>query len=449
MSARRALTWAARGLAALVSAALLGAIGFGYLTYRKTVDDLVTDDVIVADPSVSAAESPPEAPQTDQTILLVGLDSRTDAHGDPLPRRVLDELRAGEATGEQNTDTMIVVHVPADPARKAFAVSLPRDSYVDIAGGFGRHKLNSAYARAKNAKATELRASGVEESVVERKSRTAGRRNLIATVNALTGLRVEHYAEINLYGFSELTKAVGGVPVCLTAAVDDEYSGARFRAGRQLLSGADALKFVRQRHGLPNGDLDRVRRQQAFLAGLANRMFSAGTLTDPARVTALVEALTRSVVLDEGWDLVAFARQVADLTGDRLEFSTIPTGRPNLETPYDGSAVEVDPAEVRAYFRDLLDGPADGRGGTADGREGTAGARGGTPEQPGGKRAPGEPEALAENGAAGPRGTYGITSPMDQRHDGPTKTEGTYGTTSPMGQGDGGPITADGVPCVN
>ncbi|MCT2583702.1 LCP family protein [Actinophytocola gossypii] len=407
MSARRALTWAGRGVAGLVSAALLAGIGFGWATYRDAVDDLVTDDVIVADPSAPDPGPPaPDAPRTDQTILLVGIDSRTDTHGDPLPQHVLDHLHAGDATGVRNTDTMIVVHVPADPDRTAFAVSLPRDSYVDIAGGFGRHKLNSAYARAMNAKADELRASGAAEAVVERKSRTAGRRNLIATVNALTGLRVNHYAEINLYGFSEITKAVGGVPVCLTAPVDDEFSGAEFPAGHQLLAGVDALKFVRQRHGLPNGDLDRVRRQQAFLAGLANRMFSAGTLTDPARVTALVDALTRSVVLDEDWDLLGFAQQVADLSGDRLEFSTIPTGRSNLETPYDGSAVEVDPEEVRAYFAALLgDQPAKGK----PGGDGRAPVR----------------EPLAED---------------------------RYGITTPAGQGDEGdeePITADGVPCVN
>ena len=69
----------------------------------------------------------------------------------------------------------------------------------------------------------------------------------------------------------------------------------------------DALKFVRQRHGLPNGDLDRVRRQQAFLAGLANQLFSSGTLTVPGRITALVDALTKSVVLDKNWDLMSFA----------------------------------------------------------------------------------------------------------------------------------------------
>ncbi|MFI7678075.1 LCP family protein [Actinophytocola sp. NPDC049390] len=353
------LVWAGRALVALVSAAVVATIGFGWYTYRTADENVVRDDVIAADPPPDPADLPSvrDLPRSEQTILLVGLDSRTDTHGNPLPQDVLDALRAGEADGEQNTDTMMLVHIPADPEKKAFALSLPRDSYVDIPGGFGTHKLNSAYARGKNDAAARLRAEGADDATVERESTTEGRKTLIATVSALTGLTVDHYAEIGLYGFSELTKAVGGVPVCLNEPVHDRYSGADFPAGRQTLKGVAALKFVRQRHGLPNGDLDRVRRQQAFLAGVANQVFSSGTLSSPSRISALVDALTKSVVLDRNWDLMSFAAQLTTLTGDDIEFSTIPTGTIDLTTPSDGSAVEVDPARVRAYVRNLLTGP--------------------------------------------------------------------------------------------
>ena len=200
----RTLRWTGRTVVMTMSAALFGAIAFGYYTYHRAVDNLVTDDVIVADVPMPAG-SPTLAPRPaeDTTILLVGVDSRTDAHGHPLSREVLNELRAGNADGEQNTDTMMVVHIPADPTKHAFAISLPRDSYVDIAGDFGTHKLNSAYARAKNAKLNALVNNGVSQADAEKQATTAGRRNLIATVTALTGLRIDHYAEINLYGFSE------------------------------------------------------------------------------------------------------------------------------------------------------------------------------------------------------------------------------------------------------
>ena len=351
------LAWLGRALVALLSLAVVAAGGFGWYTVRTANDNLVRDDVITAGTKSEGTPSAHDMPRVAQTILLVGLDSRTDAQGNPLPQDVLDALNAGEATGVQNTDTMMVVHIPADPAKKAFAVSLPRDSYVDIAGGFGTHKLNSAYARAKNAEATRLRNEGVDEATVDQESTTAGRKNLIATVQDLTGLTIDHYAEINLLGFSEITNAVGGVPVCLNEPVHDSYSGANFPAGQQTLSGVDALRFVRQRHGLQNGDLDRVRRQQAFLAGLAHQLFSSGTLTSPTRITDLIDALTKSVVLDKSWDLMSFATQVASMSTDDIQFSTIPTGTINLSTPSDGSAVEVDPDQVRAYIQTLLNGP--------------------------------------------------------------------------------------------
>lgn len=352
------LAWLGRAFVTLLSAAVVASMGFAWYTVRTADDNVVRDDVITATPKNADTPSARDLPRTAQTILLVGLDSRTDTQGNPLPQEVLDAFNAGEDTGVQNTDTMMLVHIPADPAKKAFAVSLPRDSYVDIAGGFGRHKLNSAYVRAKNAEASRLRGEGADEPTVERESTTAGRRNLIATIQDLTGLTVDHYAEINFVGFSELTKAVGGVPVCLNEPVRDRYSGANFPAGEQVLQGVDALRFVRQRHGLLNGDIDRVRRQQAFMAGLTHQLFSSGTLTSPSRISALVDALSKSVVLDRNWDLMSFATQVASLTGDDIQFSTIPTGTIDLSTPNDGSAVEVDPEAVRAYVQVLLNGPA-------------------------------------------------------------------------------------------
>jgi len=356
---RRTAAWIGKSIVAIVSVAMLAVTAYAWTTYRNATVNVATDDVITPDtpPATAPHVEPVKKPTQDINVLLVGIDSRTDAQGNPLSREVLDSLQAGNADGEQNTDTMMVVHVPADPTKKAFAISLPRDSYVDV--GFGTHKLNSAYARAKVSAANQLRGQGKDQATVDRESVTAGRKNLIASITKLTGLHIDHYAEINLYGFSEITNAVGGVPVCLNNPVHDPYSGANFPAGQQTLVGVDALKFVRQRHYLTNGDLDRVRRQQAFLAGLANRMFSAGTLADPMKVTDLVTALTKAVVLDKGWDLISFAQQINGLTGDRIQFQTIPTIRPNLATPSDGSAVEVNPAQVKAFVQNLLTPPTD------------------------------------------------------------------------------------------
>jgi anionic cell wall polymer biosynthesis LytR-Cps2A-Psr (LCP) family protein len=146
-----------------------------------------------------------------------------------------------------------------------------------------------------------------------------------------------------------MTEALGGVPVCLNHAVREPLSGVDLPAGPQTVRGSDALAFVRQRHGLEEGDLDRIARQQAFLAGMASRMLSAGTLTDAAAVRRLVDTITRHVVLDRGWDLGGLVAQFRRMSGGDIHFVTIPTGTLALQTPVDGVAVQVDPVRVRDF----------------------------------------------------------------------------------------------------
>ena len=151
-----------------------------------------------------------------------------------------------------------------------------------------------------------------------------------------------------------MTEAIGGVPVCLKRPEREVRSGVDLPAGPQIVSGADALAFVRQRHGLEGGDLDRIARQQAFLAGLASRMLSTGTLSDPGAVRRLVDAVTRNVVLDRGWNLDRLITQFGRMSGGDIRFVTIPTGTPALETPVDGVAVQVDTDDVRVFVRDTV-----------------------------------------------------------------------------------------------
>jgi LCP family protein required for cell wall assembly len=294
------------------------------------------------------------APEPDKAtdILLVGLDSRTDVNDNPLPRQVLDQLHAGNNEGEL-TDTMILVRIPND-GRHAVAISLPRDLYVELPDGYGKHKLNSAFTRAKSATAERLTAQGVDPATVRIKSIAAGRKLLLQAVKDLTGVGIDHYAEVNLLGFSLLTDAVGGVLVCLKAPVHDRFSGANFRAGPQLISGPDALAFVRQRHGLPRGDLDRIVRQQAYLASLANKILTAGTLANPSRVRQLINATQQSLVLDEGFDVLDFAARMQGLTAGNVVFQTVPVlGDGDSES--DGSVLMVDPEAVRAFVAQAVD----------------------------------------------------------------------------------------------
>lgn len=292
-------------------------------------------------------------------ILLVGTDSRTDAHGNPLSQRELDALRAGEEVAN-NTDTIILIRVPND-GRSATALSIPRDTYVEVPD-IGMSKINAAYGATKAARREELVEADADttEEVLEEESTQAGREALIESVADLTGVTVDHYAEVGLLGFVLLTDAVGGVDVCLNAPVDEPLSGARFDAGVQTLQGPDALSFVRQRHGLPRGDLDRIVRQQVFMASLAQKVLSAKTLSNPSKVGQLTAAVQRSVTLDSDWDIMALATQLQNLAGGDVTFSTIPVQDLNAITQYGESVVQVDPDEVRDFVAELIGQEPDG-----------------------------------------------------------------------------------------
>ncbi|RDI25729.1 LytR family transcriptional attenuator [Rhodococcus sp. AG1013] len=284
-------------------------------------------------------------------ILLVGTDSRTDAHGNPLSQSELESLRAGEEVAS-NTDTIVLVRVPNDGS-SATAISIPRDAYVDVPG-IGMSKINAAYGATKETERQKLVEDGESDSDAEKESTQAGREALIKSVAKLTGITVDHYAEIGLLGFVLLTDAVGGVDVCLNAAVDEPLSGAKFPAGDQTLDGSDALSFVRQRHNLPRGDLDRIVRQQVFMASLVREVLSAQTLTNPGKLNQLSSAVQRSVVLDADWDIIEFATQLKDLAGGKVKFETIPVVDINAMTDYGESIVQVDPKAVRKYVAGLV-----------------------------------------------------------------------------------------------
>jgi len=342
----------ARTFVALLSAAVMVVTWYGWNYLRTLGDEIVTTDVITSTDTVAAPGRKPLDGAVD--ILLVGIDSRTDAQGKPLSQEVLDLLNGGVADGEMNTDTMILVHIPVDGTR-AVAFSFPRDSYVDIADGFGKHKLNSAFARQKNTTAAELGEKGVtDQQRIELEATTAGRKTLIKTIENLTGgsVTIDRYAEVNLASFYEVTNAIGGVQVCLNAATSDRKSGADFRQGVQTIEGAQALAFVRQREGLTGGDLDRIARQQAFIGALAKKVLATGTLTDMSKLDALVRAVKKSVVLSQGWDITTFAEQMQGLVGGNIEFRTIPVGAP-MDTYGDGNVLQVDPAQVKSFIKNL------------------------------------------------------------------------------------------------
>ena len=292
-------------------------------------------------------------------ILLVGMDSRADAHGNPLSPQELATLRAGDEVAS-NTDTIILVRIP-DNGKSATAISIPRDTYVS-APGLGKTKINGVYGETKEEKRVSLVKSGMAADEAEREGTEAGREALIKTVADLTGVTVDHYAEIGLLGFSLITDALGGVKVCLKQPVFEPLSGADFPAGPQKLSGPQALSFVRQRHELPRGDLDRVVRQQVVMSSLAHQVISSKTLSSPATMNRLQSAIQRSVVLSSGWDIMDFVNQLQKLAAGKIAFATIPVLDESGWSD-DGmhSVVRVDPHQVQDWVGGLLQDQAKGK----------------------------------------------------------------------------------------
>jgi LCP family protein required for cell wall assembly len=335
----------------VVSMLVLTVTGYYWSKINEWADSVTRQDVISTAPSERPADGAID-------ILMVGMDSRTDAQGNPLSKDLLRELSAGKVDGTLNTDTLIMIRIPNDGGR-AIGVSMPRDSYVNIPG-YGNHKINSAYVRAKNTAMERLRKTGQnDQAKLEVASNLEGAKSLIATVEQLTGATIDHYAEVNLLGFYDITNAIDGIDVCLNKAVNDDLSGAHLPAGKQTLKGAQALAFVRQRHGLPNGDLDRIIRQQVFMGGMAKKVFSKDLLTPGSdTLDKLQAAVQKSVVLDKDWNVIQFAQQMMGFTGGNLDFRTIPVGSIALRTQSDGDAVEVNPRDVKAFVSGLLGGGA-------------------------------------------------------------------------------------------
>src|SRR3954451_3410823 len=200
---------------------------------------------------------------------------------------------------------MMVLHLPAGGG-KPTVISLPRDSWVDIPG-VGQGKLNSAFA----------------DGAADGGGDAGGMRLLIQTVQNLTGLQIDHFARVSLLGFYDVAQVLGPVQVCLNQAVDDPFSGTNLPAGVSTLDAKQALSFVRQRHGLPRGDLDREVRQQYFLAAELRKVTSSGVLLYPGRLHALLQAAGSAVQTDPALDLLSDASQFASLGAGDVRFTSI------------------------------------------------------------------------------------------------------------------------------
>ena len=346
-------------LGAALSVTLFLGFGYGWYEYRSLRAGMQTFQLgaLGKDPSGAGNGGTTHrtaGPKNAQNILLVGLDSR-----DGLSSTEQHLLHVGSDTS-MATDTIMILHVPAG-GRRATMISIPRDSYVDIPGGWAKNKINAAYGDAY----TDALHKGASQKQAER----AGADLLVQTVSNFTGLRIDHYVQVGFGGFYTIAKALHRIPVTLCAAANDSLtrnrlaglqggSGFNMSAGYHDLTPVQALEFVRQRHFLHGGDLAREKRQRYFITAAFNKIASAHVLLDPSRLNALIKAVQGSFFVDSKLDLVTFAEQMSDLGANQISGFTIPIQGYQDVTIVDSTqnVVVVDPERVQTAIQQRLTG---------------------------------------------------------------------------------------------
>lgn len=334
-------------VAAVAFAIIIGA-GYAWATYKNFTAHVPHGDPV---PSWHGTDIDGDA----QNVLLIGNDSRAGA-----TRAEQNALHVGHDDTTVNTDTMMILHVPTDGRRPAL-MSFPRDSWVNIPG-HGKGKLNSAYSDAYNA--------AIDHHKSQKQAESDGILLTLRTLEQLTGLRIDHYVQIDLLGFYRISNAIGGVQVCLLHAQNPQtetdgtrhgFSGINLPKGVSTIKGAMALAFVRQRHGLPHGDLDRIRRQQYFLASALHKVASSGMLLNPFKLRNLLDAVQPSLLTDPALNLISLAHSFELLSAGQLSFSTLPNNGPQLIYP-DGvatSIVAVDYPAIHSFVQSFIGHRAD------------------------------------------------------------------------------------------
>ena len=325
---RRAITRSVVGLVLLLVLSLVGYAVFQYLSLSMGIK---RSDVLGG---IKKSNVPAGAKSGDTNILIMGLDSRLDENGNALPKHIYDALHAGDqSNGGLNANVLMLLHVPGDGS-KATEISIPRDDYVHLAGcpdGECMGKIKQAYGLAFDQESRRLAGqSGLDRTQRQQKERDAGRKAEIMTVSQfLAGVPIDHFVEVTLVSFYEIAQVVQPITVCVNANTLDRYSGANFHQGRQQINASQALAFVRQRRddthpALNFTDLDRERRQQAFIASLAYQLKQADTFADPFKLTNIFNVAKQNTAIDSGLNLLSFAAQASNLTGGNVTYYTLP-----------------------------------------------------------------------------------------------------------------------------
>ncbi|HWG00883.1 MAG TPA: LCP family protein [Trebonia sp.] len=329
------------GIGCVAAALILVVSGYAYFV-KAQVGAIGGSNVLNGGPQTGA-----------MNILLMGLESRTDYNGNILPSDLLTAMHAGSVQGVKNgvggqdTNTLILIHIFAG-GKKAVGFSIPRDDWVTFPKAYDGQsvgKVDQAYGLAyAQSLGSTVSQKGLSSNQRYLEANEAGQAATIATVSKVTGQKIDHFAEVNMAGFFELAQSFGGIEVCLKSwnggqNLHDTNSGFNQKsAGYHFLAADQALAFVRERDNLPNGDIDRTRRQQAVIDYVIWKLGHEGIFSDLGQLTSLLDVAKRYVITDQDWQILDFATEMRALTGSSLQFETLPIVR--YQTFYLGGQAE-------------------------------------------------------------------------------------------------------------
>ncbi|WP_237201240.1 LCP family protein [Rothia nasimurium] len=315
----RILKWAALSCIAVLGIAIaLG--GFALLRLRSNVQ---TAELNIGELSADLANGPLD-------ILVIGSDTR---QGSNSSYGTAEDVAAGA-----RSDVMMLVQVSEDRSN-INVISFPRDLIVDI-------------PRCKDPETGEVFPASADTQINESLGR-GGPGCTVSTISNITGVAVDHFMLVDFNAVKALSSAVGGVQVCVNQEIDDPYSGLKLPAGVSSVEGEQALAFLRSRHGFGDGsDTARIQAQQSFLASLLRKVQAEGTLSNPAKLYSIAEAVTQNATIDKELtklsNLVSLGTVFAQADLSKVVFATVPH-EPYI---YDANKLQLS-AEADAFFEKL------------------------------------------------------------------------------------------------
>ncbi|MFD8547690.1 LCP family protein [Streptomyces sp. NPDC059649] len=341
---RRALTIT---LCALVSVVLLGGAGLGYV-YFKLNGNLKGVDINAA----LGHDRPQNVDDGSMDILVMGSDSRAGKNGE-----------YGKDEGGARSDTAMVVHV-FKGHKKASVVSIPRDTLIS--------RPDCTTKDGKNV-------PGERRAMFNTAFEVGGPACAVKTVESISGIRMDHFIEVDFSGFKKLIDALGGVDITTTKAIDDRNSHLHLQAGHHTLDGEQSLGLVRTRHGVPGGDgsdLGRIQLQQTFLKALMNQVKNVGVLTNPTKLYDIADTATKAITTDTDLnsvsELTGLAKSLGSIGSENIDMVTLPvtydTANPDRVVPLTRKGKQVWDAlrDDRDIPKSALKGSAGDQGGTSN-----------------------------------------------------------------------------------